>query len=411
VRIVELVLLKKITGIYHRTLRAIFTPASQKHLPLILVIEPDKGMRGMMISVLEQRGYDVHTADDELEMKAFFKNHAPQLVFLDIHISHAQPDELLDIIHRLSAEAKIILTVGLDDIETLVPLLKQKYTDYIIKPFNIETLLTLAAKAMPDAVSAAKWRMPLLQKIHKYILFMFIIAGLFVELLLLTDTISFARSKKNIFLVPYSNPTAVTFDGTYLWVSDWVTQTFFKHTNDKKLSIAQIYTMPDSHPTGIAHDGTYFWASNSWEYSINKYREGSSLELVQSYESPGNDPSGLFWDGAYLWICDLTQGKIYQTKPTETELEIVSEHELPGIKPASMFQRNGYFWIADAETNNVFKMDPAFNVVTAYRIPYFTKNKIRLSSVCWGGDVIWACSDQSSYIVRGSESMLHAEQQ
>jgi len=262
--------------------------------------------------------------------------------------------EILAEVKKILPEVTVIMLSGFGDVESAVGAMKQGAFDYISKPFKVDELLNLVRKALgtqtlskdgmirkgADSPAGAAIAQSSLNStsgsksnVIKNVMIAVISAvvlggGVFGVMKFLSGQV-----KSEVFTVPYSNPTSIAFDGKNLWITDWVTQSFYQHNIDKMLSMAQTYYIQDSHPTGVTFDGKYLWSSNSWESVVNKHKLDKSLTIIETYQTPGPEPSGLYWDGVYLWICDMGQGKIYQTKVTEEGLSTVEVYDSPGSNP------------------------------------------------------------------------------
>lgn len=234
----------------------------------------------------------------------------------------------------------------------------------------------------------------------KYLLLAIITSGILINIFLLVVSYSTSQIKNEVYTVPYSNPTAITYDGSHIWISDWLTQTFYKHNLDKSLSIDHSYYLQDSHPTGMAFDGTYLWSSNAWESVIYKHELDTALSVIETFQSPCPEPAGLYWDGIYFWICDMRQGKIYKTKIFEEGLAVVEVHESPGNNPVGIFFDGTYYWIGDAGTNQIHKMHKNFASAGVYATSQYGQKGFKLSSIGWDGKSIWSCSDENQTIYR-----------
>jgi hypothetical protein len=178
----------------------------------------------------------------------------------------------------------------------------------------------------------------------------------------------------NSFNSPGFWPTGLAWDGTYLWVVDFVDI----HDKIYKLdpsngSVVSSVDSPDGlwSGQGLAWDGTYLLYAgedpNGPGFKIYKINP-SNGNIMSSFDSPSDSPSGLAWDGTYLWNADYSDYKIYKLNPSDGS--IVSSFDSPGERPHGLAWDGTYLWNSDYSAERVFKIDPnTGKVVTSFRSP------------------------------------------
>ncbi|MHB8129778.1 MAG: response regulator transcription factor [Mobilitalea sp.] len=102
----------------------------------ILIVEDNKDVCLMLMESLTDAGYKVQTAYTGTEGLNEIKNHAYDLVLLDIMLPYKSGDEILKEM-RTFTEIPVIIISAKDMISTKIDLLKLGTDDYITKPFDL----------------------------------------------------------------------------------------------------------------------------------------------------------------------------------------------------------------------------------------------------------------------------------
>lgn len=116
----------------------------------ILVIDDEKDIRDLVAGILDDEGYGTRMAGDSDSALASIKARKPSMVFLDIWLQGSKLDglELLAEIKKLHPELPVVIISGHGNIETAVSAIKNGAYDYIEKPFKVDRLLLIAARAL-----------------------------------------------------------------------------------------------------------------------------------------------------------------------------------------------------------------------------------------------------------------------
>lgn len=115
--------------------------------------------------------------------------------------------------------------------------------------------------------------------------------------------------------ITYTNikaPNGVTFDGTYLWVSDVgggpTPATIYQI--DYSGNIQTSWSPPASAPTGITWDGTYLWISDSGNNEVYKYYTNGTQ--IVNYTAPSGSTQGLSF-GKVSTTPSMARGTFFST--------------------------------------------------------------------------------------------------
>lgn len=106
----------------------------------VLIVDDDRGMVGMVASLLGDQGYDLLTAYDGEQALRRHAEDSPDLVILDRRIPRIDGDEVCRRI-RASADTPILMLTGERGSEERAKLLDLGADDYLEKPFSRKELL------------------------------------------------------------------------------------------------------------------------------------------------------------------------------------------------------------------------------------------------------------------------------
>jgi len=379
----------------------------------IMLVDESSEMAQLCAMACKREGHQLLHADDRVNAYQVMLEEHPELVILDANLPGDESGVLLKKIKQKFPHTPVLIMHGFDADEQARALAAEA-TASIQKPFKMIELLgviddILTTQNGEKYSSPASGRLESNQQERaiirknlfiKYCLLIVILAAVGAEIYLMYFSIGSSKIENRVYAIPYSHPTAITYDGKHIWIADWFTQTFYKHTIDGSFTIASTYFMHDAHPTGLTFDGRNIWSADSWSKLILKHALGESMSITERFQSPAEDSSGLYWDGTYLWICDMQTAKIFKTRITEEGFMIIKEYDSPCSVPIGLFFKEPYYWVGDADTNCLYRLDKDFQVRGIYRIDLPTEKDYRLSSVCWDGKSVWLCFDDSREVHR-----------
>ncbi|HCJ67794.1 MAG TPA: hypothetical protein DHV62_10905, partial [Elusimicrobia bacterium] len=371
-------------------------------------VDDEPGMLLVISRILESAGYTVHTAENaQMGLEIVRKIH-PDVVLLDIRLPDMDGPELLKEIKKIYPEIPIVMCSGFGDVETAVQTVKQGASDYISKPFKNEEVLKVVKNVLTQQIAERVKPVPVREEIvlpaRKPVGWskLLIPAGLGLVLIgvivfVILKIVFPKSSTPSVFSVPYSHPTALTFDGENLWVSSWFTQTIYKHKLDNSFTVGGSYYFPTLHPTGLSWGDNCLWTCDPWTRKIYRHNLDTTLSIVDSYDSPGTNPSGLYWDGINLWSVDATEDRIYKHKLDE-RLSVITVYDSPGPSPIGIFSDGKGLWTADSETNKIYKheLDNKLTIV-GFSTPE-AHQQTKLTGMTGGSKYLWTVSEDTGKI-------------
>ncbi|MEJ2407115.1 MAG: sigma-54 dependent transcriptional regulator [Candidatus Thiodiazotropha sp.] len=120
----------------------------------ILVVDDEAKMRRILEMSLRSLGHDVEQAGDGIEALAAIESTPFDLVLTDLRMPRMDGIELLRELRERGEEVPVIVLTAYGTIETAVEAMKCGAADYIIRPFEMETVELAVARAL--AMSAMR---------------------------------------------------------------------------------------------------------------------------------------------------------------------------------------------------------------------------------------------------------------
>ncbi len=116
----------------------------------ILIVDDERDIRELISDILKDEGFSTRLAGNSDECMAEINANAPALMILDIWLKDSRMDgiDILKSVKRDNPDVPIIIISGHGNIEIAVAAIKQGAYDFIEKPFNIDQLTVVIARAM-----------------------------------------------------------------------------------------------------------------------------------------------------------------------------------------------------------------------------------------------------------------------
>jgi len=116
----------------------------------ILIIDDEADIRELIAGILEDEGYETRLAGDSDSALSIIEERRPQLLVLDIWLQGSRLDglELLEVIKQDHPDLPVVIISGHGNIETAVAAIKQGAYEYIEKPFKVDRLCLVVARAL-----------------------------------------------------------------------------------------------------------------------------------------------------------------------------------------------------------------------------------------------------------------------
>jgi DNA-binding NtrC family response regulator len=113
----------------------------------ILVVDDEQHIRNSLATWFREEGYDVSMAASGKEALATLTREGTNILLVDIKMPGMDGLELQHKVRELAPDATIIIMTAYASVETAVQALKEGAYDYIVKPFDPESVSRLVRKA------------------------------------------------------------------------------------------------------------------------------------------------------------------------------------------------------------------------------------------------------------------------
>jgi excisionase family DNA binding protein len=124
-------------------------PGGQRVGPLVLVVDDDQGVRGLVRAHLELAGYQVREAERAEEALAAIEMQAPDLVLLDVVMPGIDGWELLQRVQERYGAIPVIMFSGITDEHTAGEAARRGVHALVGKPFDPKDLVDRAKQLVP----------------------------------------------------------------------------------------------------------------------------------------------------------------------------------------------------------------------------------------------------------------------
>ena len=116
----------------------------------ILIVDDEQDIRELIGDILRDEGYSTRLAANSDDCMAEINVDPPALMILDIWLKDSRMDgiDILKTVKRDNPDIPVVIISGHGNIEIAVAAIKQGAYDFIEKPFNIDQLMVVVARAM-----------------------------------------------------------------------------------------------------------------------------------------------------------------------------------------------------------------------------------------------------------------------
>ncbi|MBP7280478.1 MAG: response regulator [Leptospiraceae bacterium] len=106
----------------------------------ILIIDDSLEIGAALQMIIENLGYTSKYFDSSEKAIPYFRNELNPVIFLDIFLPNENGLDLLPTIKDINPFTQVIMMSGEGDIQSVVSSLKNKASDFLLKPFSIESV-------------------------------------------------------------------------------------------------------------------------------------------------------------------------------------------------------------------------------------------------------------------------------
>ncbi|MGH8029697.1 MAG: sigma 54-interacting transcriptional regulator, partial [Arenimonas sp.] len=123
--------------------------------PAVWVVDDDRSVRYVLAEALRDAGYRVQAfADADAALAAANDGEAPDLVFTDVRMPGTSGLDFLVALRHKRADLPVVVMSAYTDVATAASAFRGGAHDYLSKPFDLDTAVALAARALPEEAIA-----------------------------------------------------------------------------------------------------------------------------------------------------------------------------------------------------------------------------------------------------------------
>lgn len=126
-------------------------------MPILLLVDDDDTFRGVLARALQKRGYAVVAADSVENALPLAEASPPEYAVIDLKMQGASGLVLVQRLHELDPNTRIVMLTGYASIATAVEAIKLGATQYLSKPANADQIVAaFGHQANPDSAFDTK---------------------------------------------------------------------------------------------------------------------------------------------------------------------------------------------------------------------------------------------------------------
>lgn len=122
----------------------------------ILIIDDSREIGEALNIIMENLGYKTKYFESPIKAMKYFEDEMNPVVFLDIHLPGENGLKILEVIKKMSPFTQVIMMTGERDVEIVVDSLKSQATDFLLKPFSMNSVQNSLKRAVEQYDSTTK---------------------------------------------------------------------------------------------------------------------------------------------------------------------------------------------------------------------------------------------------------------
>ncbi|TNF33529.1 MAG: sigma-54-dependent Fis family transcriptional regulator, partial [Gammaproteobacteria bacterium] len=121
----------------------------------VLIVEDDTNLRDALSDTLQLEGYSVAVAEHGRAALARMNDAAYKMIISDVQMQPMDGMELLQHIRQQDQQTPVVMMTAYGTIEKAVDAMRLGATDYLVKPFEADDLISVVKRLMPANASVA----------------------------------------------------------------------------------------------------------------------------------------------------------------------------------------------------------------------------------------------------------------
>jgi two-component system nitrogen regulation response regulator GlnG len=116
----------------------------------VLVVDDEPAIGWSLKEMLSDEGHDVDLAANVGEALAATTRHAPDAILLDVRLPGRDGIEAIPDLRAVAGDAAIVVMTAFGDLDTAVRAVRAGACDYLVKPFDLEHVSAVVARAVAE---------------------------------------------------------------------------------------------------------------------------------------------------------------------------------------------------------------------------------------------------------------------
>lgn len=110
-------------------------------VPTILVVEDDDAFRKVLVTALDQRGYDVQGAPDGESALRLARKESPEMAVVDLRLPDLSGLDVVRELKAIDSSTSIVVLTGYGSIATALEAVRLGARDYLTKPVDADRIV------------------------------------------------------------------------------------------------------------------------------------------------------------------------------------------------------------------------------------------------------------------------------
>ncbi|PCI40005.1 MAG: hypothetical protein COB53_02170 [Elusimicrobia bacterium] len=331
-------------------------------MAVIAVVARDEEKRSELKLALEELGHLVAAAKDLSGAMEVVSKQRPRLMLVAQEPSETVAESALAELEREAPLLPVIVALTERKAARALELLKAGAYEVVAPPWTSDHLSATISKALRFKGTAFEASRPVEKKTGVWLY-----AALGTVLLMGTGSwIALQRHRRlareaarptpvTEFKLPYAHPAGLAYDGRYFWISDWFSQTIYRH-DKKTLAVIKTRHLPLERPGALAFAGNVLYAA-SGPRKIVRHMLDTPLTVLSTTKDQKPQTVGMAYDGLYLWSIDTKSKKIHKRIPDEGLSVVQSFSYEDGGAPAALTFDGLTIWTLDSINSELLRHD------------------------------------------------------
>ena len=114
----------------------------------ILLVDDEPSVRQLLSDKLAEDGFESRSCSTAEEALDLLKTNSFDLIISDLRLPKMSGIDLLEIVHQSYPQCAFLIVTGVDDIRVGIDAMKRGADDYLVKPFQLEMVVTSITRAL-----------------------------------------------------------------------------------------------------------------------------------------------------------------------------------------------------------------------------------------------------------------------